>query len=58
MYEAVIRVPVPVIKIVQGDQLNRDTIIVSSPHRFIEGGSAILDKFVMSHQVAISGSIA
>lgn len=33
-------------------------MIVSSPHRFIEGGSAILDKFAISHQVAISGSVA
>lgn len=52
------RIPVPVIKIVQGDQLNRETIIVSSPHRFVEGGRAIFDKFVKSHNVAMRGIVA
>lgn len=47
----------PVIKIVQGDQLNIETIIVSSPHKFIDGGRAMFDKFVRSHHVAIRGRI-
>lgn len=57
MYEAVIRVPAPVIKIVHGDQLNSDTIIVSSPHKFMDGGRAMLERFARSHHVAIRGKI-
>lgn len=53
-----IRVPIPVIMIVQGDQLNKETMIVNSPQRFIDGGRAMFDKFVKSHQVAIRGRAA
>lgn len=50
-------VPNPVIKIVHGDQLNNDTIIVNSPHRLVVGGSAIFERFDRSHQVVRRGSV-
>lgn len=49
--------PRPVRAMVQTDQLNIDTKIVSSPHRFVVGGSAILVRPVISHHVAINGSV-
>lgn len=39
------------------DQLNSETMISNSPIRLIDGGSAILVKFAISHQVDISGKI-
>lgn len=47
--------PSPVIIMVQGDQLNSEAIIISSPQRLGVGGRAILNRFNRSHQAAISG---
>ena len=56
VYEAVSRIAVPVRMIVNEDQLNRETTIVSSAIRLIVGGRAIFVRFARSHQVAIRGS--
>lgn len=50
-----ISVPSPVSAMVQGDQLNRVVIIISSPIRFGRGGSARLAKFAMNHHTAVKG---
>ena len=49
------RVAEPVRIIVQGDQLNVEIIITSSPMRLGDGGSARLAKVISSHQDVISG---
>jgi len=56
-YPAVIRVPVPVRMRVQGDQLNREEIIISSPIRLGRGGSARFARLLMNHHVAMRGSM-
>jgi len=56
-YPAVIRVPAPVKISVQGDQLNRDEIIISSPIRLGRGGSARFARLLMNHHVAMRGSM-
>ena len=55
-YPAVIRVPAPVRIRVQGDQLNREVIIFSSPIRLGSGGSARFARLLMNHHVAMRGS--
>lgn len=52
-----IRVPSPVSRIVQDDQLNTDTIIISSPIKFGRGGRAKLARLAKNHQAAIRGKI-
>lgn len=52
-----INVPVPVNIMVQGDQLKRVVIIMSSPIRFGRGGSARLARLAMNHQAAVNGKI-
>lgn len=54
---AVIKVPAPVRAIVQGDQLNKEVIIISSPIKLGRGGRARLARLAINHQAAISGSI-
>lgn len=49
------RTPAPVIARVQGDQLYRAVIIMSSPVRFSRGGRARLARLAMNHQAAIRG---
>lgn len=49
-------VPAPVSKRVHQDQLNSDTIIISSPMRFGSGGSARLARLAINHHVAMRGS--
>lgn len=49
--------PSPVKPIVQGDQLNREVMIISSPIRLGRGGRARLARLVINHQAVISGSI-
>ena len=56
-YPAVIRVPVPVRMRVQGDQLNREEIIISSPIRLGRGGSARFARLLMNHHVVMRGSM-
>ena len=51
-----INVPTPVRIRVQGDQLNREVMIMSSPIRFGSGGRARLARLLMNHHVAIRGS--
>ena len=48
--------PTPVRARVQGDQLKRAVIIMSSPMRFGSGGRAKLARLLINHHVAISGS--
>lgn len=50
-----IRVPVPVIISVQGDQLYMAEIISSSPIKLGSGGRARFARFMINHQVAVSG---
>lgn len=52
-----ISVPIPVRRIVQGDQLNKVEIMVNSPIRFGSGGSAKLARLAMNHHTAVSGKI-
>lgn len=52
-----INVPSPVRAIVQGDQLNRVVIIISSPMRLGSGGSAKLARLAMNHHTAVRGKI-
>lgn len=49
--------PVPVRMMVQGDQLNKEEMMVNSPIRFGKGGSARLARLAINHQVAVSGKI-
>jgi len=49
-------VPAPVRMRVQGDQLKREVMIISSPMRFGRGGSARLARLLINHHVAIRGS--
>lgn len=49
------RVPSPVRRRVQGDQLKRDEIIISSPIRFGSGGRARLARLLTNHHVVIKG---
>lgn len=53
-----ISVPIPVMMMVQFDQLNRADMIVSSPSKFVDGGIAMLLRFASNHHVAISGKIS
>lgn len=55
-YPAVMRVPVPVRRRVQLDQLNKEVIIISSPMRLGRGGRARLARLAMNHQVVMRGS--
>lgn len=55
MYEAVIRVAIPVRKIVGVDQLNSAVMMVNSAIRLVVGGRAMFVRFASSHQVAING---
>jgi len=55
-YPAVIRVPAPVRIRVQGDQLNREVIIINSPIKLGRGGSARFARLLMNHHVAMRGS--
>lgn len=48
-------VPVPVRARVQGDQLNREVIIISSPMRLGRGGRARFARLLTNHHVAIRG---
>ena len=48
-------VPAPVRARVHQDQLNREVIIISSPIKLGNGGSARLAKLETNHKVAISG---
>lgn len=48
-------VPAPVRIRVQGDQLKREVMIISSPIRLGSGGRARLAREPMNHQVAIRG---
>ena len=48
--------PAPVRIRVQGDQLNKEVIIISSPIRFGRGGRARFARLLMNHHVAMSGS--
>lgn len=53
-----IRVPAPVNKIVNGDQLKRDIMIISSPIRLGSGGRARFANEAANHQrAAREGSI-
>lgn len=52
------RVPSPVIRIVQGLQLNKEVIIMSSPIRLGSGGKARFARLPTNHQVAIRGRIS
>ena len=47
--------PVRIMEIL--DQWNKDIIIISSPMRLIDGGSARLARHARNHQVAIIGNI-
>ena len=49
------RAPAPVKSSVQGDQLNREVRMASSPMRLGSGGRARLARAAASHQVNISG---
>lgn len=55
MYDAVIKVAVPVRRIVGVDQLNSAVMMVSSAIKLVVGGSAMFVRFARSHQVAING---
>lgn len=55
-YPAVIRVPAPVRIRVQGDQLNRAVIIISSPIKLGSGGRARFARLLINHHVAMRGS--
>ena len=52
-----ISVPAPVRTRVQGDQLNREVMIISSPMRLGSGGRARFARVPMNHHVAIRGKI-
>lgn len=54
-YPAVIRVPAPVSRRVNQDQLNREVMIISSPMRLGSGGSARLARLARNHQDVIRG---
>lgn len=54
---AVINIFKPSRMIVRLDQENSDEIIISSPIRLIEGGSARLARLAIIHQDAISGKM-
>jgi len=56
-YPAVISVPAPVRIRVQGDQLKREVMIISSPIRLGSGGRARFARVLMNHHVAIRGKI-
>lgn len=56
VYDAVNRVAVPVRRIVNVDQLNRVTRMVSSAIRLVVGGRAIFVRLARSHQVDMRGS--
>lgn len=47
--------PDPVRARVQGDQLNSEVIIISSPMRLGRGGRARFARLLINHQVAIKG---
>jgi len=51
----VMRVPAPVRAIVQGDQLNREVRIMSSPIKLGRGGRAKFARLAMNHHEVISG---
>lgn len=51
-----ISVPAPVRTRVQGDQLNMVVIIITSPIKFGNGGSARLARLAINHQVAARGN--
>lgn len=57
VYRAVIRVLIPMRRMVKLDHENEEVIIISSPIRLIVGGSARLVRLAVSHHRAISGSI-
>lgn len=50
-------VPVPVRARVQGDQLNREVMIISSPIRLGSGGRARFARVLINHHEAIRGKI-
>ena len=50
-----IRVPIPVRIRVQGDQLNSEVIIMSSPMRLGNGGRARFARLLMNHHVVMRG---
>lgn len=50
------RVPVPVSRSVNHDQLNSEVIIMISPIRLGSGGSARLARVAVSHQKVINGA--
>lgn len=52
-----IKVPSPVSVMVQGDQLNRVVIIISSPIKLGRGGNAKLARLAINHQTAVRGKI-
>ena len=52
-----ISVPSPVSAMVQGDQLKRVVIIISSPIKLGRGGSARFARLAINHQTAVSGKI-
>lgn len=56
-YRAVMIMLVPVRRIEGLDQLNKDVMIMSSPIRLIDGGSARLARLARNHHVAIRGKI-
>lgn len=56
-YRAVVTMLIPVRIIEELDQLNKDVMIMSSPIRLIDGGSARLARLAKNHHVAIRGKI-
>lgn len=56
-YMAVIIILIPVRMIEGLDQWNKDIIIISSPTKLIDGGSAKLAKHAKNHQEAIRGKM-
>jgi len=52
----VISVPAPVRIRVQGDQLNSEVMIISSPMRLGRGGRARFARLLINHHVAMRGS--
>ena len=55
MYPAVIKVPAPVRTRVQGDQLNSEVRIMSSPIRLGSGGRAKFARLAINHQAVSRG---
>lgn len=51
------RVPPPVSTIVHQDQLNKEVMIISSPIKLGNGGSARLARLAINHQAVIRGKI-